>query len=463
MRKELYKSTILIGIWAILMAGCSPKRNADVASEQETTIEEQAAVAEETIKEEAKEEPTEPEIVEETIEEEPEVVEEEYEMPSPICIVKNTTKYNDSNDEGFVFVTGEKDDIKIAPKPVIDFGKGASDYKDLAESVDMIMKLNGAGFDNEFSELSNIIEDTPEEYFPFYCNSKVSVPRADSVLMSIIILSSDFTGGAHGNYGVTTYCLDSETGNELKLSDIVTDTSKLPDMILKAIDEDVMLQVEKGYFETAVKNNEVFFIVDNVGLTFYFNPYEIAPYADGIVTATIPFFNNEDLFVRKYQNTMPSYAANILAGVPYIDYTVNGNRIDPLYLYSVSNSSNGQIDSIVVAAGDERDEQLVENGQYVEYTFMRSVDAGTYLYAEVTKMDGSMSTYIWKIDSTGSGISFVNRMDNMCSPMYPESIDGNEYFELIPHPEEMVLERAGKVDHYFLGVDGVPEKIEAAE
>jgi len=380
--------------------------------------------------------------------------EEEYEMPSPVCFLKNTVSYKNGS-----IVTGEKDVVKISPTSLVSFGLSQEDVQGLSDSIDMVMKINDASFENAYDELADAAgNESNSSWLPYYMTSKVSIPRADSVVTSIVIMNSSFSGGAHGMASVDTYSFDSQTGNELKVDDVFKDTSKLPKMIKDSIDSSVDLSADEDYFRNAIKNDEIEFIIDNAGLTFFFNPTDVAPYADGIVTASIPFFNNEDMFVKKFTNTMPSYAAHIVAGAPYNDYVVDANKIDSLYVYSNSGKAGSPITSISVNCGKYSDEQEIDKAQYVEYTYFETVDYGRFLYAEATGTDGAMVTYIWKIETDGSGIAFVDKKENTCAPMYSDAIDGVNYFELLTHPEEMVMENAGRVEHYFIGEDGSPAR-----
>ena len=384
---------------------------------------------------------------------------EEYAPSSPLCLLKSTQVYEDAAGSE-VLAKGERDIIKLAPSKTIDFGYGADDYKALSDKIDSIMKAEGTSFDAAYEDLKVTAGEIDGSWLPAWEKSKISVPRADNYVFSMIIMGAYYAGGAHGNEGITTYCLDSETGEELSLDKIVKDTSKLPDMIMNAIDKDISVWVEKDYFETAISNNEISYVLDNVGLTFYFAPYEIASYADGIVTATIPFFNNDELFNGKYSwNTAPmSYAAHLTEGVKYADYTVSASDITPLYVYSASGNGAGPITEISVHAGSYSDTQTVDNAQFVEYTYFEYVDAGRIVFAEVTGADGTMSTYIWKIDTEGAGISLVDKIDNMCAPMYSPELDGVSYFQLLEHPEAMTIEKNGKKDTYVMGSDGIPFK-----
>ncbi|MFN3489317.1 MAG: DUF3298 and DUF4163 domain-containing protein [Emticicia sp.] len=116
----------------------------------------------------------------------------------------------------------------------------------------------------------------------------------DTLLISPKVISIyyqvySFTGGAHGNSNITYLNFNAQTGDLLKLTDIVSDTTTL-----KKIAE---LKFEKTQKEFAKDNDfefnkadyfwgNPFFLPTNIaitktGLLFMYNPYEAAAYAYG--------------------------------------------------------------------------------------------------------------------------------------------------------------------------------------
>ncbi|AKD56101.1 RsiV family protein [Spirosoma radiotolerans] len=104
-----------------------------------------------------------------------------------------------------------------------------------------------------------------------------------------------YTGGAHPNSNLSFYNFDRKTGQMLTLTDMVSDTTALLDLVEKAFREQqqVMPQnnlEERGYF----LRDGRFFLPANVGMSprgmvFYYNPYEIAAYAVGPIQVTVPY------------------------------------------------------------------------------------------------------------------------------------------------------------------------------
>ncbi|GAA4404973.1 hypothetical protein GCM10023187_22920 [Nibrella viscosa] len=103
------------------------------------------------------------------------------------------------------------------------------------------------------------------------------------------------TGGAHPNTFSTYYSFDRATGRQLRLSDLVTDTTALAPIVERifrlkqGISEEQRLE-EEGYFAETGR----FVLPEHVGvgrkgLIFYYNPYEIAAYAQGPIEIVVPY------------------------------------------------------------------------------------------------------------------------------------------------------------------------------
>lgn len=104
-----------------------------------------------------------------------------------------------------------------------------------------------------------------------------------------------YTGGAHPNSTLRLYVFDRETGRTLSLTDLVSDTTTLLNVVERTFREQQALLPqtnleERGYF----LRDGRFFLSANVGmsrtgLVFYYNPYEIAAYALGPIEVTVPY------------------------------------------------------------------------------------------------------------------------------------------------------------------------------
>lgn len=129
-------------------------------------------------------------------------------------------------------------------------------------------------------------------FFNFTQDDGLKVMYNDKGLLVLQHYHSDYTGGAHGNYGSSFLNLDVANNKAWSLGDVVADTTALAPMLnfaarnyfsipkATALDEVMMVS------DVPVTSN---FYVAPEGITFVYNPYEIASYADGIVELYLPY------------------------------------------------------------------------------------------------------------------------------------------------------------------------------
>ena len=104
--------------------------------------------------------------------------------------------------------------------------------------------------------------------------------------------ASNYTGGAHDTYGMSYLNLDLAASKAWTLHDIIPDTSSLQPLINAAararfgLAEGSALDARLLVNEVPVTTN---FYLNAGGLTFVYNPYDIASYADGVITLFIPY------------------------------------------------------------------------------------------------------------------------------------------------------------------------------
>lgn len=183
----------------------------------------------------------------------------------------------------------------------------AENYPALAEAIDAMCAEEQAVFEQTVKDFTEwALEDEREMEYSNY--DKMLVQRADSQIVSILKSNACFTGGAHGMYGSWGVNFDSESGKELLLSDVVTDMSCIPKLTAETIIEKYQ---EEGYedfsgLEKILEQQEVesyTWTMDDEKITIYFQPYEIASYAMGLLTAELSFAEHPEVFNEKYLPT----------------------------------------------------------------------------------------------------------------------------------------------------------------
>ncbi len=187
-------------------------------------------------------------------------------------------------------------------------------YPQLSQTLENLNKEQKTSAEEEFGEMKEWAREDYAQSEPEYFNGHTSereylVLRADSVLFSTRSNWYSYTGGAHPNYGTGCYNYDTETGRELKLSDVVTDVSQIPGILSEVLIARNPME-PFGDLEgklSLYKEEDFTWTMGYQSITFYFSPYEIAAYASGSFTVTIFFDENPGLFNEKYTEKAESY------------------------------------------------------------------------------------------------------------------------------------------------------------
>ena len=129
-------------------------------------------------------------------------------------------------------------------------------------------------------------------------------------LMSLRMHKLEFTGGAHANPWTNYLNLDLKTGKELTLNDLLTGDyqSQLLAVAESQFKESTNLAPDTNLLETNYEfSTGNFMLPENFsigknGLSFHYNPYDLGPFALGVISFEIPYKEilnmiNKDLLV----------------------------------------------------------------------------------------------------------------------------------------------------------------------
>jgi hypothetical protein len=132
----------------------------------------------------------------------------------------------------------------------------------------------------------------------YLCMISYNPVRIDPGVLSLFGTQAGFYGSTHPETVYSAVNYDLVTGKALTLGDILTDSAS-PDQlmeyslsILKSREKELYLYEDypdtvKSHFASGAIQHCWFFTDE--GLSFYFTPYEIAPYSVGVVNVTIPY------------------------------------------------------------------------------------------------------------------------------------------------------------------------------
>ena len=220
------------------------------------------------------------------------------------------------------------------------------------------------------------------------------VKRADEKAVSIETEGYTFSGGAHGMYCYTARNIDPATGEEIALSDVVKDQSKLNELLLKELDArypEMKITERENLFEaydmnvtaTDLEQFAYTFTLDPDGICFYFSAYDLGSYADGVQMVKLLYSAAPDLFVE--------------------DYSVSGGYVSGLVekgLYDFG--GDGTLDEISFSGIEEELNQYYK-GVYVEKNG-KGMNTDLYSY--------NMDTFVVHTEDNRDYLYVITHMDN---------------------------------------------------
>ena len=142
-------------------------------------------------------------------------------------------------------------------------------------------------------------DGTLDWFAPYELFRTMGVARGDSRVLSLTVMDYVYSGGAHGYGGLGALNFDLSTGAELRLEDLSDDPSAFLDRCAEKLLEisrsgDYAELARDGYFPGyedslpgLLRDGNWYF--DGTGITVIANPYEIAPYASGLIEFTLPY------------------------------------------------------------------------------------------------------------------------------------------------------------------------------
>ncbi|NUO00002.1 MAG: DUF3298 and DUF4163 domain-containing protein [Saprospiraceae bacterium] len=155
------------------------------------------------------------------------------------------------------------------------------------------------------ADYDGLRKDNPAYDMPWEVETAGKILYQSPKLVSIQYDTYSNTGGAHPNAFVCLLVLDKITGNKLKLSDFITDLSRLEKIAEKHFRNVHGLNQKQSLDDAGFFWGEAFSLPDNFafldgGLYLYYNNYDVAPYAAGPTEFTIPLSELEGLLSSKF-------------------------------------------------------------------------------------------------------------------------------------------------------------------
>ena len=146
------------------------------------------------------------------------------------------------------------------------------------------------------AEVAKADETPVGAWFSYFEMSSDDIAYNKNDILSYTVNFENYTGGAHGAHSFTNHVIDMKTGNPIKEDDIFIEGFQedlaqiLIDRIAKHNTVENPKELENiGFFSI----DEIFpngnFLIDDNGITYTFNEYEIAAYVVGATNVHLPY------------------------------------------------------------------------------------------------------------------------------------------------------------------------------
>lgn len=134
---------------------------------------------------------------------------------------------------------------------------------------------------------------------PYLCLTAYDPIRIDQGVLSLFGSHAEYSGTMHPEADYISVNYDLVTGEALDLSSILAKedvADYLYGYVIQSLEKQSAekflrtnyKELVKAYFGNTMRNNEDWYF-SRTGLCFFFQPYEIAPYASGVITAEVPY------------------------------------------------------------------------------------------------------------------------------------------------------------------------------
>lgn len=186
------------------------------------------------------------------------------------------------------------------------------------EILDTIQSEFAANSANLYKYAQDFLELNGSEYFYSYSNyQELGIARHDESLVSILSLSSLYSGGVHPNAVQSAYNLDLQNHRVLRLEDVIEESGaetlitqvkhqireKFQDLGEQALFDDYQQTIDQSLL---YGNMTPYWYFNDTGLVIFYNQYELGPYAAGIIKVELPYGELEGILRREFYPSQSS-------------------------------------------------------------------------------------------------------------------------------------------------------------
>lgn len=345
-------------------------------------------------------------------------------------------------------------------------------FKELKDTIDAYNALNWKEVHAVYTEhLEYAKEDVFPEGTELSISREVELTRADSKVLSFINAETAYLGGAHGSYYEDAVVFDSETGKELKLTDVITDLDAVYQRVKNSLKENYEKEtffegyeewLEEMFYEPeGAMSSPLEWVLTMEGLEFRFSPYVLGPWVAGTFEVKLPYAGNEELFVTEYLCTVKHPIRKIAPDeVFYVDTDWDGIE-DKVWFTEAWNEETYSSTLKVERECEHEDSSGTSStltvddihGKFGEAYLMYSKEEIPYLYVEFMMENDWRKLEIVRLAESETFHSF-QQVGGVGTAVYGHFISDPNQFALYDRLD--ILGTYSAYKNYEVGVDGIP-------
>ena len=459
MKKKVLLSTILTVALITSLAGCGRKSDSQTVEDSET------AVAEETISEDEPETET---IVVQDAESEAENLEASDDKESPFLNIVatnvNATGADVAHDR-YQIVDLNYTKIDLDYSYVEQYPELAKALADASQTLDSEQE---AEFDRLIDKYMEFETSDSEDYITYESSALSKVLRADKRVVSTLNNYYSYEGGAHGYYMVNGTAYDVESGKRLSISDVVKDEKDFTKKIQERLEEKYpdagfVVDLDSYFEEVSNGEHELNWSIDYSGVTIYFEPYDIASYADGLLTVRFSFLADSDLLIEKYAEVPEDYITPVTTWTDtYADVNGDGKE-EAIKLFGMTPEAEWGAYEWTWQIGDNEIKDAIESYDNKSYLVKKNGKFYAYMFNTVENDYQILSIVdIASGNELGGEYGMGNYGFHIRDYAYNDDISWNAINEFI-NPDQFELDSRmdvfgtySAVKTYYIGEDGRP-------
>lgn len=342
----------------------------------------------------------------------------------------------------------------------------AARYPEMAQVLEQLSAMQKRSMEDEYDNLLSFareaLDTAPAEFETQVSRLDVLVRRADSAAVSLLSDSQSDYGWIEDFRGMHGTNFDTATGEELKITDVIKDMGKIPDIVLKELNSHMW--AGEGYADTVITDyfrntpeDGIRWTLDYNGVTFYFADGDLAEPGNGSQTATVTFAENPELFEAKYMAVPDAYMVELPLDHSFFTDLNGDDKLEELNVtgwYDTVMDMYAKYGIYTDTDGFYHYEEYYCDGLHPYY--VKTADGNHYLYLFCEQNEGpfpQMNLVVY--DVTGGGLSRIGER-NLGPAYIPTDI-----IRIPTNPDSLWLDdydsMAQDAMEYAVGFNGLPE------